>query len=304
MTLDEQKQKLYGDTFEEIEDTPPEQVEEKLRRGKDGFSTGVVRKRKPDGDEIESPFTVKTAGPRNRSVKKIHENRSERAQDVDEQQNAPVTTDEELWIENKNEYDYPGVDTIPARRRAARAEAAARIAQEQGAVDRVEQKGSAKNLQGKFSPEGQSTYGVDDTVVRVQNTASDPGRTLAHEIGHSLDYAYGDRRGYGLSDELFDLDTPVSEGETEALVDEAKELSEKARGGFGSQGQYRRQFTELTADVVGQAIIQPRATKRDAPKLFERVQELGSEVGIDDATPEPLGREPEREGFLQNLNRE
>jgi len=260
------------------------------------FQENRFSRNKPE-DPI-SPFTADPLPTTKNIAGKRHEERSERAQDVDEQQNAPVAPNYETWAENKNRYDLPGVDTIPPGRQAARAEQAAQIAEERGAVDRVEQKGSAKNLQGKFSPQGQSTYGKDETVVRVQGTADHPERTLAHEMGHAIDYAYGDSRGYNLTTELFDLDTPTDEAQTEGLADEAIAVSEKARGDFKGQQQYRRQFKELTADIVGQAIIQPRATKRDAPNLFERVQEAAEDAGFGGAIPKPLANDPKRPRIL------
>lgn len=280
-----------------VRQTPAKKIEESFREfGISEFTGGTYDYK--DKSRTESPFTVEASGLGPAAVEKVHESRSERAQDVDEQQNAPVTTDEEKWIENKNRYDFPGVDTIPERRQQARAENAAGVVQDLNAVDRVEQKGSAKTLQGKFSPSGSKTYGRDEDVVRVQGNANQPERTLAHELGHAIDFGFGDERGYSLSDELFGLDTPTSEGETEALVDQAKEVSEKARGDFEGQESYRREFTELTADVVGQAILQPRATKRDAPQLFDRIEDAAEREGFSEAIPEPLGNDPEPIGIL------
>lgn len=282
---------------QKVRKTPAEEIEESFRDfGISDFKGGSFDY--SDNSMTVSPFTVEASGIGPAAVEKIHENRPEREQTVDEKQNAPVTTDEEKWVENKNRYDYPGVDTIPEGQQQARAENAADIFQSIGAADRVEQKGSAKTLQGKFSPQGSKTYGRDEDVVRVQGNANQPERTLAHELGHAADFGFGEGRGYNLTDELFGLDSPTSEGETETLVDQAKEVSQKARGDFEGQEQYRNQFTELTADAIGQAIIQPRATKRDAPDLFERIEEKAEEAGFAEAIPEPLGSDPEPLGFL------
>jgi len=158
-----------------VRQTPVGKIEEDIMSsGISEFTGGTFDY--TDDSQTESPFTVDASGVGPAAVEKIHESRSERAQDVDEQQNAPVTTDEEKWLENKNRYDYPGVDTIPKTRQRKRAEKAAQVAEETGAADRVEQKGSAKNLQGKFSPSGSDTYGKDEDVVRVQGTANEPER--------------------------------------------------------------------------------------------------------------------------------
>lgn len=290
---DEQYEAMYGEIEAKIEQTKPHEIEQEIRGAKQtDFRSGVVNR--PEREDEKSPFNVSVEGPRQKSLEKIHSERSARAQDVDEQQNAPITYDEEKWLENKNRLDYPGVDTIPPARQARRAETAASMAKERGMVDRVEHKGSAKTLAGKFSPKGNDTYGKDENVVRVQGTADQPERTLAHEVGHAIDFGHGEERGFHLTNELFDLDTPTNQGETEDLTEEAIGLSKKARGNFFEGGQYRREYTELTADAIGQAIIQPRATKRDAPKLFERVKESAEERGFGDI----FGREDEPMGLL------
>lgn len=277
-----------------LQDVEPEQIEEELMGiGHTDFSNSVIEY--SDESMTESPFTVEASGLGAKSVEKIHESRSERAQTVDEKQNAPVTTDEEKWVENKNRYDYPGVDTIPAGRQQRRAERAGRAALEMGAADRVEQKGSAKNLQGKFSPEGSSTYGQGESVARVQGTANKPERTLAHEVGHAFDYATGGDR-YGLSSKLFQ--EPDDPSKRNQLEKEAIKISERGRGDFKGQQSYRRKHAELTADLFAQATIEPRATKREAPELFDRFTNIAEEEGFADVIPDPLESDPNREGFL------
>ena len=310
-TNEERIQDKYGETLAEIEQTPAAELEQEILDpfGEKSFITGVEER--PDDtvfvptqpETAQSPFRVTVEGPRKRSVEKIHEDRSERAQDVDEQQNAPITTDEEKWIENKNRYDYPGVDTVPRSRQRARAENAARVAQDQGALDRIEQKGQAKTLGGKFSPPGANVYGKEDAVARVQETADQPERTLAHEVAHAFDYAAGDGdREWGLQEELFDEDPRRAivgrefDDDTDPLIQQAYQLSERARK--GGKGSYRRKPEELTADAVSQAILNPRATKREAPELFDRIEEKADEYGFAEAIPDPLATDPEPVGFL------
>lgn len=292
----------YQQVYDQIESTPANQIEKDiLDTGITNFTTGSIER--PSEEAARSPFTTEISGPRKRSLSKIHNNRSERAQDVDEQQNAPITTDEEKWINNKDTLDYPGVDTIPANRRAARAETAARKAQEKGGVDRVEQKGNAKNLRGKFSPEGSSTYGADKDVVRVQNTADQPARTLAHEVGHALDHNVASGEGATFSERLLN-DTTYSttvinepDVDDETLKEQAKSVSKKARGTFYQPG-YRKSSKELGADFIGQAIINPQATKRDAPELFDRFEDLAEREGFDDVFSDPLSKDSERQNIL------
>jgi len=267
------EEKLEGVSADEIE-------HDILSSGISDFDSKV--KSFHDESMTVSPFTVDVTGLTPNALKKVHNDRTERAQDVDEQQNAPVTLDEEKWIQNKNQLDYPGVDTIPKDRQGRRASTAAKKVQDQGMLDRVEKKGSAKTIAGKFSPKGNDTYGKQEDVVRVQDNASNPERTLAHEVGHAVDFGTGEDRGFNLTEKLFDLDSSVSDGQTKELTEEAKGISKRARGDFKGQEQYRNQFKELTADVVGQSIVEPRATKRDAPELFDRVETVAEEEGLGD----------------------
>lgn len=312
-SLEDQIERMYGDKFAAIDKSRLEEIKEGIKSGDKTYTEGVVRETRRDGEQYPSQWTVEVVGPRQRSVHRIHEERSERAQDTDERQNAPVTTDENKWIENPDRYDYPGVDTIPESRLAARAEAVGAVALERGWADRVEHKGRGTRLQGKFSPKGSKTYGRDEAVVRVVNKAEEPAKTLAHELGHALDYDLHPGRGrYGLSDKLFgDLelglsDDPTPEERREVakrkgqLKREAEEISKKARGGYTARSKYRNEDAELTADFVGQAILQPRATRRDAPNLFQRLEEVAAEEGFSDIFPHPLERDPERQGILQD----
>jgi len=301
ININQKREEKNKDVIERIENTPAEKLRSAVRgSGDDELTEGEVQEKKTDGKENPSPFTVEVTGPRRRTVEKIHQSRSERAQDVDEQQNAPITTNEEKWLENPDRFDYPGVDTIPAARKKARAEKAASVAKKKAGLDEVQKKGRASSgLQGKFSPEGRDTYGAESNVVRVQENAFDEGQTLAHEVGHAFDFGTGEDRGFSIGGELLGLeDDSVSEEEERELFEEAKELSKRARGGFGSKGQYRRRFEELTADALGQSFIEPRAAKREAPNLFDRATEIAEEKGFDDAIESPLGTDPERRGFL------
>jgi hypothetical protein len=254
-----------------------------------------------DRSQTVSPFTVETSGEGVETLQEVHESRSERAQTIDERQNAPTTLSPLEWMENPNRLDFPGVDTIPAGRLQKRSERAADLALEQGAVDRAEKKGSAKTLQGKFSPEGVDTYGVDETVVRVQGTASRPEFTLAHEVGHAFDFDVG-KAGmrFGISNNLFTKQDGGPRDKNQELIDEAIGLSKQMRGDFLGQEGYRRSFEELTADVLGSAILQPRATQREAPALFERVQEEFEREGFTPAIPSPMAPDPETSGILDD----
>lgn len=309
---EERQREKYGPVLDQIESTPASDLEDEITSmGITDLTTGTITRPSDttfvptEQSTAESPFSVSVEGPRKKSVDKIHESRSERAQDVDEQQNAPITTDEEKWIENKNRYDYPGVDTVPESRQKARAENAARVAQETGAVDKVQYQGQGKNLKGKFSPPGATTYGRGEAIARVQKTSSDPAFTLAHEIGHAFDFGVGDDPNkQGMQEEVFgDPDTYRGmigrefDEDTDPLTQQAYQLSERVRK--GGKGSYRRKTEELLADSIAASILEPRATQREAPDLFNRIQEVADEQGFGDAIPEPLGADPEPQGFLK-----
>lgn len=297
---EKEREEMYGETYKRIDRTSPNELAEIVRAGPSDYTGGEVKERHRGGEDYPSQWNLETVGPRRRTIERIEAARSQRAQDADLRQNAPVTTDEEKWIEHPNRYDYPGVDTIPEERINRRAEAAAAFALDHGFVDRVEQKGTAKRNQGKFSPRGSSTYGHGVNVARVQKTADEPGKTLAHEVSHAIDYSFDEGKRYGLASALFEQ----REGEgpsRRTLEEEALEISKKSRGDWrpgSSHGNYRRGHDELLADFLGSAFIQPRATRRDAPHLWERLEELGAEGGFLEAIPEPLGRDPERQGIL------
>lgn len=220
---------------------------------------------------------------RREEIEKVQQNRSEKARKIDRQYNAPVTDNVEKWKENPNRYDLAGVDTIPSSIRKTRADQAGQKAQEKDFLDKIEFKGNAKRLKGKFSPKGTKTYGRNENIIRVQKNTEDKGRVLAHEIGHAISRGAGDQITHSrirkISNKLFVPKKMEKEGK---LRNEAKELSERMRGkikGSAKHRKYRRKDEELVADFFSSAIIEPRATKREAPNLFERVNEELKESG-------------------------
>jgi|APHM01.1.fsa_nt_gi hypothetical protein len=246
-------------------------------------------------DRQQSPFVAdKTRVPRMDAHQK-HRKRSARAKKMDREFNAPLTSDQDEWAESPNRLDIVGIDTISMDNYLDRAETAAGIALDTGAVDRVEQKGTGKQLQGKFSPAGNSRYGAGDAVVRVMNTANDPETTLAHEVSHGLDYGLrkppGERKTqmdfFGVSEAIADDDE---------LLSEARTLSERFRGEIKSRGKkYRESPTELVADAMASGILEPRAARREAPNVFDRIEKelsekYGAVFGRDDEPKQVIDR--------------
>lgn len=195
-------------------------------------------------------------------VREAHQDRSQEARTADRSFNAKITLDENKWLNNPEEYDFPGVDTIPEQRRAERARTAA---QRSDNIDRVSAKSLAERVQGRFS----------GGEVSVDAGAADPVATLAHEVGHGIE----PRRGFG-EEEIF--------GDSEELRDQAAKLSARRRFTVNDTdpetmrdrigGGTQDEDAELFADVVGAAIEEPRAARREAPDVVSKIEQEFSGV--------------------------
>lgn len=180
--------------------------------------------------------------------------RSAEARQADRSFNAPITFDEEKWLEDPNRWDYPGVDTIPAQRRAERTTEKAK-------------RGGFNINPGKLpgSKQGSQTGGTANVDV---GASFDPVSTAAHEIGHAAESSIAGRGG--LSEELF---------EDEQVREEAEELAVRRRkmattfDSIEAAYDERDIDSELFADAFAVATEEPRAAKREAPTLFRKLQE-------------------------------
>lgn len=246
---------LFND---EEEDRQREQARQVLRGEKDPSEVGF------------SPFTTSVTSSK---ADQIHEDRSEVEQETDEAFNAPITTDFEKWKESPNRYDYPGVDTVPAGKAEERAERKLSKAKEEGIVTDVNRGASFEG-----GVRGRASWGEDGTEVMVSGKVEegdepDPrfkkGPVLSHEVGHAVDHA----ADFGFRDLV---------KENDELREEAISVSEQMRGTFETASDERKQYRaedpdtgskELFADFFASATVQPRATKRQAPKLTEAVQD-------------------------------
>ncbi|WP_136689984.1 hypothetical protein [Halorhabdus amylolytica] len=62
------------------------------------------------------------------TLRERHEQRSERAQELDEQKHAPTTRDPIKWSQNPGEYDFPGIDTLnPSKKHESRSDRAQEV---------------------------------------------------------------------------------------------------------------------------------------------------------------------------------
>lgn len=225
-----------------------------------------------------TPFTTQPFGTVRNVANVRHEERSEVAQGTDEAFNAPIAPDYETWRENPDEYDLPGVDTIPQEERDRRGRAAAEAAQDTGLVDRVERTGfDREGRRGQFSADVPNRVVTDDDeidrTIQARPDLDDEspvfqeGPVLAHETGHAIDFAAG-----GLT-ERFGSEFDFFDGRDADLRDEAERLSERVRGSIeDGQRAYREDSRELVADAFAAMTIEPRAARREAPNLVDALQ--------------------------------
>lgn len=223
---------------------------------------------KDDGVKPAEP-NVFAKGPDRQEAIASHAERTEESRRADESFNAPIMLDESTWSENKNEYDYPGVDTIPRSRKLERARDEAARLKEADMLGNVEASTEATNdwrAAGQFS---MGNVGVDTSFRRSEDT-------LAHELGHAADAGTGrpsgiDARGNEQGDSIFDDPT---------VEKQAKELSAQRRG-KGLDSDYLDSANEVFADLYADAVINPRRTKREAPDAFRALQdEIGMDTGF------------------------
>lgn len=180
--------------------------------------------------------------------------RSPEARQADRSFNAPLTFDEEKWLEDPNRWDYPGVDTVPAQRRAERTTEKA-------------QRGGFRINPGSL-PGGVAGRQTGDTANVDVGSSFDPVSTAAHEIGHAAESSIAGRGG--LSEQLFD---------DEQVREEAEQLAVRNRKMATSFDSIEAAYderdidSELFADAFAVATQEPRAAKREAPTLFRKLQD-------------------------------
>lgn len=226
----------------------------------------VLKTPEEDNGITPTSSNVFAKGPDRQEAIEAHAERSEEARTADESFNAPIMLDKSTWARNKEEYDYPGVDTITRSRKLERAQTEAAKARELGAVTRIEANTDAA---GNWKTAG--TYGLGG--VEVDTSFRRAEDTLAHEVGHGVDDELGrpsgvDGRGNDRGEGIFD-DPEVEQ--------QAKELSAERRG-RSLDTDYLESKNEVFADLYAEATTNPRRAKKKAPKAFRELQEA---VGMD-----------------------
>jgi len=212
------------------------------------------------GEELDSPFLLEAKGSAGKTVEKLHEQRSEKERIADESFDAEMTRDAEQWANNPDEYDYPGVDTVSPRIRRQRAERALEEAQDRGFVEGVDVSEDATR-----NPAVGGNFNKDEKQLNVRdsNTRGEIGQTMAHEVGHSVDF--------GVESERYALSVGVAESE---LADDLKDSSKFVRGPYQNESGYRGRSKEKFADFAALRITSPQRAKKNFPELDERVSEV------------------------------
>jgi len=179
--------------------------------------------------------------------------RTPEARRADRSFNAPVTLDEDEWLDDPDELDYPGADTIPNQRRAERVREKA---------DKLGVGIETRKLPGQGSFAG-------DTAAVDTSSSFDPISTAAHEVGHGADQIVSEDRD-GVAPSLL---------EDEQVREEAEQLAVERRSMVNSVESIEDAYDardvdgELFADAFAVATEEPRKTKREAPNLFRKLEE-------------------------------
>lgn len=204
------------------------------------------------------------------------EERSRQARTADESfRSTQVTDDFETWRQNPGRWDFEGVDTIPKERKKQRAENALQRAQDLGLVSEFRE-GSVSDFPEGTKGTERGVFSSGDDVIAVKDRLDEEQRqfTLAHEVGHAVDFGEWNTgaeamQGLGLGELDPMLTSERMTGEVGGPVDdpdgpteELVERSEDARGPISpTNREYRESPKELFADFFAQAVLQPRNTK-------------------------------------------
>ena len=208
---------------------------------------------------------VFTEGPDKQDAIEEHSERTPESRRADESFNAPIMLDEDTWARNKNEYDYPGVDTIPRSRKLERAREKTAVAKETGALGRLE---ASYDQTDDWRQHGGFSMGS----IEVDTSFRQSEDTLAHEVGHAIDSEFdrpsGEQPQGQASPGIF---------QDEEVLEQAKEVSRQRRG-RELDTDYLESKNEIFADLFAEATINPRRAKKKAPKA---VREMNKEIGKD-----------------------
>lgn len=228
----------------------------------------VLKTEEEPGGVQPAPGNVFAKGPDRQEAIETHSERTPESRRADESFNAPIMLDEDTWARNKNEYDYPGVDTIPRSRKLERAREKTAVAKETGAVGRVE---ADHDQTDDWRQMGGFSFGS----IEVDTSFRQSEDTLAHEVGHAIDKEFDRPSGEQPQGE-------ASPGifQDEQVLEEATEVSRQRRG-RDLDTDYLESQNEIFADLFAEATINPRRAKKEAPNAMRELdEELGMDIGF------------------------
>lgn len=244
---------------------------------------------KPVGEHFEeahrSPWLASAERDLEDSAGAQHADRSRESRTADESFNAPIAESYRQWVEAPNRYDLPGIDTIPEERLLERAERLLALGVESGAVEELKVgrgSGRSEKNPGTFRAK-RDRGGFEDWKTdlllrdpdKLKKEARVPsmgmGFIAAHEAGHALDFD-----ATGKATERYGSDYIIGiKGDREEatrLIYEGADLSTRMRGGFDEDDEYRWDPHEIAADVIASSVLEPRAARREAPEVTERIR--------------------------------
>jgi len=225
---------------------------------------------------------------RTKALEYHQEERTKEARTADESfRSTKVTEDYETWRQNPGRWDFEGVDTIPAERKRQRAEQALDTAMEAGLVSEFRE-GPVSDFPDQSKGTERGVFSAGEDIVAVKDRLDEEQRqfTLAHEVGHAVDYGEWNSsaeamQGLGLGELDPQVTSEQMTGEIGGPIDdpdeateELREVSEEARGPISpGNKEYRESPKELFADFFAEAVLKPRNTKAQTEKSREALAE-------------------------------
>lgn len=294
---DEEEISGKGRQARQMERAQGEQVNRAKRPAFGGDAEAIdflQEERQFNGDVFDVAFSTDDTGrvaASGRDVEEMqdaHEERSQRAQTIDERRSAKLTHDPLEWAQAKDEYDFPGVDTVePDELHEERSERAQTVDEREFAAfaDTEEQWARHPDRYDWPGVDAPASYGptAGEALPEDEQNRYDPGALAGTGLAPS-DFELG-------AETEAEIDTRTEErgmswglaggGEADLAFLEAEE--ERASGGDGDFLDDRPQNDALTSFGVEADVRQEQG--RDSREAVEQA----SEFGVDDRSEDALG---------------
>lgn len=257
--------------------TAVEELSEETQQQQEGVHSRRVFPSR-EGQLDPTPRNVSVQGRDKQGAIEHMAERSPAERRTDRSFNAKLTLDVEVWEQNPDHYDYPGVDTIPKSRRLERTQNKFETAFRKEEVSKVSAKDRDADRFGFHRPQSQ-TIAVDTGL------ATDPEATLAHELGHAVDKAIAPDgvEGYAAENEgVFENAETREQAEQLAERRRARPMERILQSYEDKDYPFER---ELFADVYAEMLEEPRAAKREAPQAVRAIEEMTAGTGFLPGSP-------------------